>query len=48
MGVTVVRVEHLEDLADAMMSATTMAFESNQAIAILLSQRLLGAKKWVK
>jgi len=48
MGVTVVRVEHLEDLADAMMSATTMAFESNQAIAILLSQRLLGAKKWMK
>jgi len=25
-----------------------MAFESNQAIAILLSQRLLGAKKWMK
>jgi len=48
MGVTVVRVEHLEDLADAMLSATTMAFESNQAIAILLSQRLLGAKKWMK
>ena len=48
MGVTVMRVERLEDLADTMLSATTMAFESNQAIAILLSQRLLGAKKWVK
>jgi len=48
MGVIVLRVERLEDLAAIMSSATTMAFESDQAIAVLLSQSLLGAKKWVK
>lgn len=48
MGVQTVRVERLEDLADAMASAATMAFESDQQVAVILSQRLLGAKKWVK
>jgi len=48
MGVQTVRVDRLEDLADLMASATTMAFESDQAVAVILSQRLLGAKKWVK
>jgi sulfopyruvate decarboxylase alpha subunit len=48
MGVQTVRVDRLEDLADAMRSATTMAFESDQQVAVILSQRLLGAKKWVK
>ena len=48
MGVQTVRVDRLEDLEDLMTSATTMAFESDQAVAIILSQRLLGAKKWVK
>ncbi len=48
MGVRTLRIDRLDDLADQMSSATTMAFESDQAIAIILSQRLLGAKKWVK
>jgi len=48
MGVQTVRVDRLEDLADLMTSATTMAFESDQAVAVILSQWLLGAKKWVK
>ena len=48
MGVTVIRVDRLEDLESAMASATTMAFESDQSIAILLSQSMLGAKKWLK
>lgn len=48
MGVTVLRVDHLEDLAAIMGSATTMAFESDQPIAVLLSQSMLGAKKWHK
>ena len=48
MSVQTVRVERLEDLAAAMASATTMAFDSDQAIAVILSQKLLGAKKWVK
>ena len=48
MGITVIRVDRLEDLEAVMGSATTMAFESDQPIAILLSQSLLGAKKWLK
>lgn len=48
MGVTVIRVDRLEDLEAVMGSATTMAFESDQPIAILLSQSMLGAKKWLK
>lgn len=47
MGVRTVRVERLEDLADAMSSAVT-AFDSDQAIAVLLSQKMLGRKAWVK
>ena len=48
MGVRTIRIDRSEDLAEQMASATTMAFDGDQAIAILLSQRLLGAKKWVK
>jgi sulfopyruvate decarboxylase alpha subunit len=48
MGVRTIRIDRLEDLAAQMASATTMAFSGDQAIAILLSQQLLGAKKWVK
>ncbi len=46
MGVRVMRVERLEDLAETMSAAAAMAFESEQAIAVLLSQRLLGRKTW--
>lgn len=48
MGVTVIRIDRLEDLEAMMGSATTMAFESDQPIALLLSQSMLGAKKWLK
>jgi sulfopyruvate decarboxylase alpha subunit len=47
MGVGTIRVDRIDELSEAMASATTMAFESDQAIAVLLSQRLLTAKKWV-
>ena len=48
MGVRVMRVDRLEDLAETMSAAAAMAFESEQAIAVLLSQRLLGRKTWVE
>lgn len=47
MGVRVIRVDRLEELPDVIASATTMAFEGEQAIAVILSQRMLGGKKWV-
>ena len=46
MGTRVIRVDRLEELGDVMDNATSMAFEGEQAIAVLLSQRLLGRKKW--
>jgi len=47
MGVRIVRVDHLDDLAETMSAVTAMAFDSDQAIAVLLSQKMLGRKKWV-
>lgn len=47
MGVRVVRVDRIEDLAETMAAVAAMAFDSDQAIAVLLSQKLLGRKKWV-
>lgn len=47
MGVKVVRVEQPDEVADAVSAASVLAFDSDQAVAVLLSQRLLGRKKWV-
>jgi sulfopyruvate decarboxylase alpha subunit len=47
MGVATVRVDRLDELEGAMASATTMAFDGDQAIAVILSQKLLGRKTWI-
>lgn len=46
VGVTTVRAGTADELVDAVASSAAMAFESDQQIAVLLSQRLLGAKEW--
>jgi sulfopyruvate decarboxylase alpha subunit len=46
MGVRTLRVDSLAELADTAAAAVSMAFDSDQQIAILLSQRLLGRKDW--
>jgi sulfopyruvate decarboxylase alpha subunit len=46
MGVRVMRAETPEDLIEAVEAAAALAFESDGQIAVLLSQRLLGRKKW--
>lgn len=46
IGVTVLRAETGKDLIEITHQATTMAFEADQQIAVLISQRLLGKKKW--
>jgi sulfopyruvate decarboxylase alpha subunit len=48
MGVRVMRVTRIEEVADVMSAAITMAFDGEEAIAVLLSQRMLGRKKWVQ
>jgi sulfopyruvate decarboxylase alpha subunit len=44
MGVICLRVERPEDLAKTMNAAFTMVFKSEQAVAVLLTQNLIGAK----
>jgi sulfopyruvate decarboxylase alpha subunit len=47
MGVRTLRVETLADLDEAIKSAVTLAFVSEQRLALVLAQRLLGRKQWV-
>lgn len=46
IGVTVRRAETGADLVETVAQATTMAFDGDQQIAVLIGQRLLGKKKW--
>ena len=46
IGVTVLRADTARDLVDTVQQATTMAYDGDQQIAVLIGQRLLGAKKW--
>lgn len=48
VGVVVQRVDHPEEVGEVMYAAAQMAFSSNRAIAVLLSQRLVGFKDWSK
>jgi sulfopyruvate decarboxylase alpha subunit len=44
MGVIVLRAEHPEEVLEVAGAALTMAFKSGQSVAVLLTQRLIGAK----
>ncbi len=46
MGVIVIRAEQPSDVVPAVTAAMTMAFQSGQQVAVLLTQRLIGAKKF--
>ena len=46
MGVLCVRVERPEDVLPSVKAAVTMVFQSGQAVAVLLGQKLIGAKKF--
>ena len=48
MGVTVFRLEQPEDAEEVVSAACSLAFESDQPIAILISQRMFGRKKWTE
>lgn len=47
-GFLTYRVEAPEEIDDVVGGACDMAFDGNQAIAVLLSQRLIGRKQWVR
>jgi sulfopyruvate decarboxylase alpha subunit len=46
MGITVYRVTDPNDVAGTVEAAMHFAFDSDQAVAVLLSQRLIGRKQW--
>jgi hypothetical protein len=46
--VLVYRVEHAEVAAETVAAAIDIAYNGDLAVAVLLSQRLIGAKRWVK
>ena len=46
IGVRTLRAETAQDLLDMVGSAATMAYEADQQVAVLISQRMLGRKKW--
>jgi sulfopyruvate decarboxylase alpha subunit len=47
MGFSVYRVTRADDVEETLQAALDLAFESDQAVAVLLSQRLLGRKSWL-
>jgi sulfopyruvate decarboxylase alpha subunit len=46
IGLRTMRADTPEDLLDTVGSAATLAFEADQQVAVLISQRMLGKKKW--
>ena len=48
MGLHVVRADHANEVGDVVRHAATMVYEGGSAVAVLLSQRLVGAKVFVK
>ncbi len=48
MDVLVYRVERAEDAAETVAAVLDIAYNGDLATAVLLSQRLIGAKRWVK
>ena len=48
MDVLVYRVEHEAEAGETVTAALDIAFNGGLVTAILLSQRLIGAKRWVK
>ncbi len=46
MGVIVLRADAPADVIPTVSAAITMAFQSGQAVAVLLGQRLIGAKQF--
>ena len=48
MDVLVYRVEHAEDAAETVAAAMDIAYAGDAVVAVLLSQRLIGAKRWTR
>jgi len=47
MGVTVLRLERPEEAGEVVSAAAALAYEADQQVAVLVSQRMLGRKQWL-
>ncbi len=48
MGVNTYHVERAEDIAEVVAAGAEHAFNGDQSVAILISQRVIGRKKWTR
>jgi len=48
MGFRVIRVTHPDEVEEMVDAALESAFVAGEQIAVLISQRLIGRKKWIK
>jgi sulfopyruvate decarboxylase TPP-binding subunit len=48
MGVTVLRINNPDEAGEVVSAAANLAFDGDRQIAVLISQRMLGRKKWVE
>ena len=48
MGVTVLRINNPNEVEEVVSAAANLAFDGDQQVAVLISQRMLGRKKWVE
>ena len=48
MGATVMRIDRPDEAGEVVSAAASLAFEGDRQIAVLISQRMLGRKKWVE
>ncbi len=46
IGVQVIRAATADEVAPAVAQAALMAYEADQQVAVLISQRILGEKTW--
>lgn len=46
MGITVLRADRPEEVADVVSAGFDAAFQGGEAVCVLLGQRLIGKKKW--
>jgi hypothetical protein len=46
IGLRTLRADTPADLVETVRSAATLAYDADQQVAVIISQRLLGTKQW--
>ncbi len=48
MGTTVLRLDNPDDAEEVVSAAASLAYDGDQQVAVLISQRMIGRKKWTR